>query len=99
MDAVRLASDAPIRAPRLETSVGHANAVASKGSGAHLVRMGHQTHALRRASLLGVVTGAIYGALARLAVASSPFGGAFAVMTLGFLVFVPIAMGFLTVRP
>jgi len=75
------------------------NAVASKGSGAHLVRMGHQTHALRRASLFGVVTGAIYGALARLAVASSPLGGAFAVMTLGFLVFVPIAMGYLTVRP
>ena len=61
--------------------------------------MGNQALALRRASLLGVVAGALYGALARVAVAHSPFGGAFAVMTLGFLVFVPLAMGYLTVRP
>jgi hypothetical protein len=53
---------------------------------------------LRRASLLGVALGAAYGLVARLAVGRSSFGGTYAVMTLGFLVLVPFAMGYLTVR-
>jgi Polyketide cyclase / dehydrase and lipid transport len=55
--------------------------------------------ALRRTSLFGVLLGASYGLVARIAVARAVFGGAFAVMTLGFLVCVPFAMGYLTVRP
>ena len=58
-----------------------------------------ETLALRRASMFGVLLGASYGLGARVTVARASFGGAFAVMTLGFLVLVPFAMGYLTVRP
>jgi hypothetical protein len=57
------------------------------------------TKAVQRASVFGGLLGASYGLVARLAVARSSFAGTFAVMTLGFLVFVPFAMGYLTVRP
>jgi len=53
---------------------------------------------LRGASLLGVALGAAYGFVARLAVGRSSLAGTYAVMTLGFLVLVPFAMGYLTVR-
>jgi len=53
---------------------------------------------LRGASLLGVALGAAYGLVARLAVGRSSLAGTYAVMTLGFLVLVPFAMGYLTVR-
>jgi hypothetical protein len=53
---------------------------------------------LRRASVSGVALGAMYGLTARLAVSRSSFTGSYAVMTLGFLVLVPFAMGYLTVR-
>src|SRR4029079_18064131 len=42
--------------------------------------------------------GAAYGLGARLAVSYSSFSGSYAVMTLGFLILVPFAMGYLTVR-
>src|SRR5689334_17695464 len=58
-----------------------------------------QSDALKRTSLFGVLLGALYGLCARLAVSFALFGGVFAVMTLGFLVLVPFAMGYLTVRP
>jgi hypothetical protein len=61
--------------------------------------MNIETTALRRSSAFGVLLGAAYGLIARLAVATIPQSGTFAVMTLGFLVFVPFAMGYLTVRP
>ena len=57
------------------------------------------TRAVKRGALLGVATGAIYGGIARLSVAMPAVGAIFAVMTLGFLFLVPIAMGYLTVRP
>jgi hypothetical protein len=59
----------------------------------------NDTRAVKRGALFGVVAGAIYGGVARLSVASRAFGATFAVMTLGFLFLVPIAMGYLTVRP
>jgi len=53
---------------------------------------------LSGASLLGVALGAAYGFVARLAVGRSSLAGTYAVMTLRFLVLVPFAMGYLTVR-
>ena len=53
---------------------------------------------LRRASLFGIALGAAYGLGARLAVSYSSLSGSYAVMTLGFLILVPFAMGYLTVR-
>jgi len=54
----------------------------------------------RRASLIGILLGAGYGLLARIAVATSGLeGGLFFAMTIGFLFCVPFAMGYLTVRP
>ena len=57
------------------------------------------TGAVKRGALLGIVAGAIYGGVARVAVTTQAFGVIFGVMTLGFLFLVPIVMGYLTVRP
>jgi len=65
----------------------------------HFGLMDLATTALKRASLFGIFLGAGYGLVARLAVSRTSFGGTFAVMTLGFLILVPFAMGYLTVRP
>ena len=46
---------------------------------------------------LGVITGVVYGIAARCAAETELFGDAFMVMSLAFLVLVPIALGFLTV--
>lgn len=49
---------------------------------------------------VGVISGTVYGIVARAAVALSPSaGGAMFVMTIGFLFVVPLTIGFLTVRP
>jgi hypothetical protein len=53
----------------------------------------------RRATLLGVVGGALYGLVARFAVEAAAFAGAFSAMSLAFLFLMPLAVGYLTVRP
>src|SRR4051812_25843324 len=93
-----------IRAPRVAAMGGEMLAagrpVASAEARLQLARMAYvETLALRRASLFGVLLGVSYGLVARLALMRASFGGTFAVMTLGFLLFVPFAMGYLTVRP
>ncbi|MEO7456605.1 MAG: SRPBCC family protein [Gemmatimonadaceae bacterium] len=54
---------------------------------------------LGRAAQAGVLSGAAYGLLGRLVGATNVAGGAFVVMTVGFIFLVPLAMGYLTVRP
>jgi uncharacterized protein YndB with AHSA1/START domain len=50
-----------------------------------------------KASRLGIILGLVYGLAARLATGFSLFGDAFAVMSIAFLVVVPIVLGHLTV--
>ncbi|MEP6991441.1 MAG: SRPBCC family protein [bacterium] len=53
----------------------------------------------RRVSLSGLALGSAYGFLARFLMDNERFGDAFGVMTLAFLVVVPVAMGVMTVSP
>jgi hypothetical protein len=52
-----------------------------------------------RASIIGIVTGTVYGIVARLAVEAHVFAGTLAVMSLAFLFLVPFVLGALTVMP
>jgi hypothetical protein len=54
---------------------------------------------LRPAILVGLATGLAYGIVSRFAANSGRFQSLFAVMTLSFLLLVPIVIGYLTVRP
>jgi hypothetical protein len=52
-----------------------------------------------RATFIGVLSGVAYGLAARFVFDFPRTGGAFGVMTVGFLFIVPVAIGYLTVRP
>lgn len=51
------------------------------------------------AALIGLAAGAAYGLAVRIGTALDAPGGAFLVMTVGFLFLVPVSVGYLTVRP
>ena len=52
-----------------------------------------------RAGYIGILAGVTYGLAARVAVTINGMGNAFGVMTVGFLFFVPLTIGYLTIRP
>ncbi|CAN5399503.1 hypothetical protein BH09GEM1_BH09GEM1_28100 [soil metagenome] len=52
-----------------------------------------------RQGLIGIVAGVTYGIAARIGIAYDGLGGGLLVMTVGFLFLVPLAIGYLTVRP
>lgn len=52
-----------------------------------------------RAAIAGVIAGALYGIVARIAVETSTFGVSFAAMTIAYLILVPVVLGALTVAP
>jgi hypothetical protein len=54
---------------------------------------------LRRSALLGVALGAGYGVFTRVVFSADPLQGVFLLMTVSFLVVVPIVIGYLTVHP
>ncbi|CAN5854671.1 hypothetical protein BH11GEM2_BH11GEM2_39730 [soil metagenome] len=52
-----------------------------------------------RPALIGFAAGAAYGLAARFVIARDEFGNGIMAMTIGFLFLVPLAIGYLTVRP
>jgi hypothetical protein len=58
-----------------------------------------ENSALRRVSVSGMLLGVVYGSIASWALAEQGMPGWFGTMTISFIWLVPVAMGFLTVRP
>jgi len=52
-----------------------------------------------RPYLIGILLGATYGIATRVFTALGPFNDLWGVMTIGFLIIVPVVIGYLTVRP